>query len=237
MSRRRRSTVRRPERSPVLRSPARRRAPRHRGRGGHPGADDDVRGPHRRRQPDEHETERVALDLSAAENDHTGDREQQCDRVARRARGHCGHGDRAEELDRHRLAEIDAVDRQVEEHVHQRGRHPECRRGDELGTGPSFPPGPRDGHERQCRTDHAEPGDGLWFDLVEQADGDHRPHVLGDGREDEEGFGLRGVQPPVERIRRARSSSGRAGGSTFRGRTSQRVRDRCARSRPTAAGS
>ncbi len=49
-------------------------------------------------------------------------------------------GDWADELDRHRLAEVDAFDRQVEEHVHQRRGDAEQGSGAEFRARPAFAP-------------------------------------------------------------------------------------------------
>ena len=129
------------------------------------------------------------------------DGEHECRGVARGPRHRRGHRDRAEELDRHALAEIDAIDGEVEERVHQRRRHAEDRRCDELRAGPAAADAARDGQQRERGTDDAEPGDRLWFDLVEERHGDRRADVLRQRRQDEERLRCRCLEIPGDRSR------------------------------------
>ena len=156
-----------------------------------------------RREEDEQQSHSVPVDLGAAQNEHAGDGEQQRQRVSLAASGDRRDGDRADELDRDGDAEVDAVDAEVEERVHQRGDDAEERRGEKFGPGPTLTPCTRCDHHGDRRADDSEPRNGLGFDLVEQADGDDGTQVLGDGRQDEERLGLGGVQPAGDGPRRA----------------------------------
>ena len=82
--------------------------------------------------------------------------------------------DRSEELDRDALAEIDVVDAEIEEEVHQRRGDAEDRSAGEVTARPAIEPR-RDRQQRDRRPHHAEPGDGLRFDLVEQRHRDAAP--------------------------------------------------------------
>ena len=150
-------------------------------------ADHDVGRPHRRGEEDEQQPERLGVDLDAGQHEHAGDGEQQCDRVAAGARERGGDGDRPDELHHDALAEVDAIDREVEEHVHQRRGDAEDRDRDEVGARPpaaEVASGDREQHDGGA--DHAEPRDRGGAGLVEHRHGDDRAGVLRDAGDDEQ---------------------------------------------------
>ena len=71
-------------------------------------------------QEDVDEAERLGVDLHATEHHHPGDGQQERPGVAPAPGEHRGDRDGSDELDHDALAQIDAVDREVEEQVHQR---------------------------------------------------------------------------------------------------------------------
>jgi hypothetical protein len=132
-------------------------------------------------------------DLDAAQGRHADHRERQGERVPERPRHRGGDGDRPDELDRDALAEVDPLDREVEEQVHQRGRDAEHGRPDQVAAGPAvMEPGDTASSAtaapitRNQATISARP--------VEHRDGDRRPDVLRHRREDEQRFGRCGRQ-------------------------------------------
>ena len=92
---------------------------------GDPGTEHDVERPQRRSDQDEHEAWQVVVDFYTAEYHDANDRERQCDAVPY---GPCRAGcneDWSNELDRDAFAQVNAVDGQVKEDVHQRCRDAE----------------------------------------------------------------------------------------------------------------
>ena len=199
---------------------------------GDPRADDDVGRPARRRRQEVGHPGGVAVELDAPEDDDADRGQRQGCRVASTAGHRRGDGDRADELDRHALAEVGAVDGQVEERVHRRRGDPEDRRRGELPAGPPAPERAGHGEHGDRRADDAQPGDRLRRDLVEQQDGDRRAEVLGDRRQDEQRLGRGGVEESRSDGRGEaplRCPSGHGATRTARGR--------CGRSPARAAGS
>jgi hypothetical protein len=114
-----------------------------------------------------------------------------------------GDGDRPEELDRHALAEVDPVDREVEEQVHRRRRDAEHRGADQIAARPTAMEPGGDREQRDRGAHHPEPGDGPRLDLVEQADRDGRADVLRQRRQHEQHLGRGGRQDAVRASHRA----------------------------------
>ena len=95
-------------------------------------SDHDVGGPASRRRQQVCDAGGVAVELGAAEDDDPDHRQHEGSGVAGAARRGRGDGDRPDELDRHALAEVGAVDGEVEERVHRRRGDAEDRRRGEL---------------------------------------------------------------------------------------------------------
>ena len=128
------------------------------------------------------------------------------------------------------LAEIDAVDAEVEEQVHQRGRDAEQPGGERVRSASSVRRQARDTTTTRDRgADDPEPGDGLGFDLVEQRDGDDRADVLRRPR-------TARTAPRAERCSAIGDRAGRRWGGGGAGLLEQ-FGFGTARSRPTSAGS
>ena len=141
------------------------------------------------------EADRVVADLEPAEHEHADGGEAEGDGVAGGARHRRGDDDRADELDGDALAEVGAVDAEVEERVHQRRGDAEDGRRGELAAGPAARTRWRDDEQRDRRADDAEPGDGLRGDLVEQERRrSTRPMYWAIAESDEQRLGRRGVE-------------------------------------------
>ena len=129
----------------------------------------------------------------------------QRDRVAPRAGERGGDGDRADELDDHALAEGEAIDRQVEEQVHQRSGdaedapRPPARRRVQLALMPRRVTRPAARLRRRCTRNHATVAGAT---SSNSDDGDDRAGVLGDAETTNSASGENRCE---ERRRRARS--------------------------------
>ena len=129
------------------------------------------------------------------------------------AGGRGGDRDRSEELDRDALAEIDVIDAEIEEEVHQRRGDAEDGGAGEVTARPSAVEAGRDREQRDRRPHHAEPGDGLRFDLVEQRHRDRGTDVLRDRGEQEQRLGRRRGERAFDATQTGRHGGGQSNSS------------------------
>ena len=149
-------------------------------------AEDHVDRPQHARARREREADRAARDVDVGERDDAGGGEHERGDVARRPRAERGDGDRADELDRDRRAERQAVDREVEGDVHQPHRDPEDGDEPQPGGRPRRLPRPPPGGERGAARDDAQPRHARGGDRLEQQHRERSADVLRDRAEDEQ---------------------------------------------------
>ena len=126
----------------------------------HPGAAEHVQAPehrsHQRQQhPDQVQVIRAGEGLQA-EQAHSTQGQQHPQQVAAPGGEHGGHGERAQELDRHGGAERDPLDRGVEGSVHRPDHHTEHGDGHPLAAGEAVQLGPGDRQQHHCGDTQAQ---------------------------------------------------------------------------------